>query len=790
MSFYGGGGGGGGFGNGGAGGSGGGGQGSGYYSSVANTGGTSKTGGGGGGGYGSPGAAGGSGIVVISYAAMPTSPLNDFFAGSVSDLRLYNRPLAASEVLALSQPPLFYAGAVNPAPNALATSYSWSQCSAGFFGSVSLTWTKNATTNVWTQSGSGVSCAPCSATSSCPAGTATDTLGTCAAGSFCAAGAGPAPCPVNTYSAASAASCTACAASAGSVTGTLLGQTMCACAPGYYLSSAAATSCTACAAGAWSYGSAAATSYSVSACSTACSNGTTFVSSSVGCAPTSTTNGPVDSIAFAFSGSLAEGVAAFLSASNTTGLSYTTDRFGTANAALALPYGAHLDTSTSMPTALPTGSASMSLSAFVRCAPFASTAQASVLEWGVPAVSTSTFKFGVSVLGSGAASVPGPIAGVCDSKWHHVAVVQGAGSASTMKQYVDGALVASSSTTTIAVPAPAQGGSVRVGWNGAINTFRTVGATAWTVPTGVTSVNVLVVGGGGGSGATDLVTGGGGGGGGGGGVLCRTLSVTPGASITVTVGSGGIAGAETPGSGAGGNGGSSVFGALTANGGGGGGGYQYVYDYIYGRLVSSSPPTSGGSGGGAGFTGRSTTPGAAAGPAANGQAFGGGSSDDFGGYYSSGGGGGAGGAGQPGILSSDTGGAGGSGVQCPLVGVSSFYGGGGGGGGYEYGGAGGTGGGGAGDGDHVGTAGTPNTGGGGGGGWQSLGAAGGSGIVNIKFTEEATRCRPRSRAPALFLRWRLLRRLEPRPQHPRRPQLRCRRDPSTAASASRRATSP
>jgi hypothetical protein len=104
-----------------------------------------------------------------------------------------------------------------------------------------------------------------------------------------------------------------------------------------------------------------------------------------------------------------------------------------------------------------------------------------------------------------------------------------------------------------------------------IQTFTTVGTTSWTAPSGVTSVDFLIVGGGGGSGGGFDT--GGGGGGGGGMVFGGTLSVTPGQSYSVVVGDGGTAGtsirspvSETNG----GNGGNSEFASIVCYGGGGG----------------------------------------------------------------------------------------------------------------------------------------------------------------------------------------------------------------------------
>jgi hypothetical protein len=90
-------------------------------------------------------------------------------------------------------------------------------------------------------------------------------------------------------------------------------------------------------------------------------------------------------------------------------------------------------------------------------------------------------------------------------------------------------------------------------------------STTWTVPTGITAIDVLVVGGGGGGGGD------GGGGGGGGEVRQATgLSVTAGASSTVTVGTGGAGSSHTPSSaGSAGNTSSIVLGGTTYSAGGG-----------------------------------------------------------------------------------------------------------------------------------------------------------------------------------------------------------------------------
>ena len=95
----------------------------------------------------------------------------------------------------------------------------------------------------------------------------------------------------------------------------------------------------------------------------------------------------------------------------------------------------------------------------------------------------------------------------------------------------------------------------------------------FSVPIGITAVDVLVVAGGGASGSGAPNSGGSSfsaGGGGGGGLLFRpAFTVTPGGTVSVTVGDGGSYSEPSP---QGASGQDSVFGTLTAKGGGGGGG--------------------------------------------------------------------------------------------------------------------------------------------------------------------------------------------------------------------------
>lgn len=111
-----------------------------------------------------------------------------------------------------------------------------------------------------------------------------------------------------------------------------------------------------------------------------------------------------------------------------------------------------------------------------------------------------------------------------------------------------------------------------------ILTFTNTTACDWTVPSGISTVDVIVVGGGGGGGGpVNIATSSpqfyvGGTGGGGGNVTFRTSHSVSG-TISVTVGTGGTGGTRLVGtgtSGAGTSGGTSSFGSLTASGGAGG----------------------------------------------------------------------------------------------------------------------------------------------------------------------------------------------------------------------------
>jgi hypothetical protein len=254
----------------------------------------------------------------------------------------------------------------------------------------------------------------------------------------------------------------------------------------------------------------------------------------------------------------------------------------------------------------------------------------------------------------------------------------------------------------------------------------------FAVPVGKTSVDVLVVAGGGGGasgGPTGAGAGAGAGGGGAGGLIFRPgFPVTPGGTVSVTVGCGG--GIATIGQ-------DSVFGTLTAKGGGQGGPVP--------RGSGGSGGSGGGGGAGNGGPGAAGTATQPTQPTDSGTyGFGNPGGAATGGDYQSGGGGGGGSGATGGSGGGFAGSPGGVGRAYTIAdgATSVFYAGGGGGGGGHTGGGGcvpapgGQGGGGAGGGTPApGTAGQANKGGGGGGGSQPAnpGAAGGKGIVILQY---------------------------------------------------------
>ena len=126
----------------------------------------------------------------------------------------------------------------------------------------------------------------------------------------------------------------------------------------------------------------------------------------------------------------------------------------------------------------------------------------------------------------------------------------------------------------VSIPVPANAAacvptSTRATNGDTILTFSTVGTCDWTVPTGVTKAQVLIVGGGGGGGdSKSWATGGGGGSGG----YFQATDLSVSGLISITVGAGGAAGANntaTTSTSRGSAGGDSAFGTLKVGGGGG-----------------------------------------------------------------------------------------------------------------------------------------------------------------------------------------------------------------------------
>jgi len=285
-----------------------------------------------------------------------------------------------------------------------------------------------------------------------------------------------------------------------------------------------------------------------------------------------------------------------------------------------------------------------------------------------------------------------------------------------------------------------------------ITSFTSSGT--FTVPSGLSAVDVLVVAGGGAGGTEHS------GGGGAGGLIYRpAFPITPGSPISVTVGDGGQGYSQNRSAGqgpaqgfAGDNGQDSVFSTLTAKGGGGGG------TWGGGQPVGDAGPQNhrefgrpGGSGGGGSDDNADAGPsqvGTGIQPTQSGESgnYGFGNPGGYGNTSNLGGaGGGAGAAGEPG----DGNAAGGVGKQYSISGTATYYAGGGGGGGPNPGPlsrpAGGQGGGGEGgwsetsNANFSGTNATANRGGGGGGGYNDepgfvvTAGQGGKGIVIVKY---------------------------------------------------------
>jgi len=266
-----------------------------------------------------------------------------------------------------------------------------------------------------------------------------------------------------------------------------------------------------------------------------------------------------------------------------------------------------------------------------------------------------------------------------------------------------------------------------------ITSYTSTGSGSFSVPSGVTAVNVLVVAGGG-SGGCDTA-----GGGGAGGLIYRpAFPVTPGGSVSYTVGDGGDYAPVIPNTQAGNDGQNSTFGSLTAIGGGGGGsGGAGVNDGRPGGSAGGGRRNQGNGGTGT----QPQQPGDSGTYGFGNPGIGGQSQIPSYDNQTSGGGGGA-GAAAPNTPSRPGIGYGGVGKQYDISGSQVYYAGGGGGGTENlpaaYQALGGQGGGGTGGyrsaPTRAATNGTANRGGGGGGAGQNPeGGSGGSGIVIVSY---------------------------------------------------------
>ena len=292
-----------------------------------------------------------------------SSTIYSLFSGSLFDIRVYKRALSASEVLALSQPPLAFANySATSGPVAGATSYTFS-CNPGFASSNTAALVRSSADNSWSwAAGSPPSCALC---------------------------------PANTFSSGGSA-CTACAAGTTSAPG----STSCTACPFGTLLNSTSSTCVACGAGSYNFGGAACASCPVYA---------SLAAPARGCSPSANlTAGPPDT-AFYLSGSQAEGVSAFANISAPSGVSFGPSVLGAAGGALSLSPGSYITLSpapgSALLSALPTGGAAFSTSAWVKCAPV-SGGYSAAFEWGSPGDSGAVASTQTAALVVGSAALP------------------------------------------------------------------------------------------------------------------------------------------------------------------------------------------------------------------------------------------------------------------------------------------------------------------------------------------------------------------------------------------------
>ena len=169
-----------------------------------------------------------------------------------------------------------------------------------------------------------------------------------------------------------------------------------------------------------------------------CPPGTSLVSASTGCWPSSSAAGPTNGLAFYLSGTSDEGVEAFTTITNHAGVSFAASVSGAAKGSLVLANCTYLAfESSSASTSLPTGNSSWSLCSWVKC--LSTGGEEVVLAWGGAAgANSSTFAASLTVGPVGVVfELPGPLP-ACDGTWHHIALTYVGTLEPALTAYVDG----------------------------------------------------------------------------------------------------------------------------------------------------------------------------------------------------------------------------------------------------------------------------------------------------------------------------------------------------------------
>jgi DNA-binding beta-propeller fold protein YncE len=189
-------------------------------------------------------------------------------------------------------------------------------------------------------------------------------------------------------------------------------------------------------------------SYGGSGSCASCSIGSTFISSTAGCSPSTS---PVDT-SFYLSATMTEGVSAFSTINSPLGISYTSNVFGIANSAITLSSGSYLSAiGTTLPDTLPIGNTAWSISAWVKCTPPETNSYAGVLEWGLPGDSSgalSTQTAAIVVVGTNVNPFVGTVTTLAGRDSYH-ASTDGQGAAARFN-YPDDVSVDSSGNVYVA----------------------------------------------------------------------------------------------------------------------------------------------------------------------------------------------------------------------------------------------------------------------------------------------------------------------------------------------------